>query len=194
MTGPSGPPGASNAPPEEPRPSGAPIGPETAPDPVPGAVPPEPPEQLYRRYAADLVAALDGAVAAWVRRCVVDRYRDWAGEVPAALVDEAVRAGDEARPVVVAAVAALVGADPEAQRTNPLSLLRDAVRYPTAVLAAAGVPPVVRDEFAERAFPEDRYDLAPASFADVGEQLHEPGLAWGAAKAHVVLSRRRARP
>ncbi|MEO7555966.1 MAG: hypothetical protein ABIV94_05100, partial [Acidimicrobiales bacterium] len=70
-------------------------------------------------------------------------------------------------------------------------LLRRAVRYPTAVLAAAGVPPVVRDAFAERAFPDDDYGLTPATFADVDPALHEPGLAWGAAKAHVHLSRRR---
>jgi hypothetical protein len=78
------------------------------------------------------------------------------------------------------------------QATGPLALLREAVRYPTAVLADAGVPPVVRDEFAVRAFPDDAYGLAPAAFADVDPSLHEPGLVWGAAKAHVVLARRRA--
>jgi len=30
--------------------------------------------------------------------------------------------------------------------------------------------------------------------ADIDETLLEPGLIWGAAKAHVVLTRRRARP
>ena len=60
------------------------------------------------------------------------------------------------------------------------------------VLADAGVPPIVRDEFEERAFPDDVYGLAPASFADLDPALREPGLVWGAAKAHVVLARRRA--
>ena len=78
------------------------------------------------------------------------------------------------------------------QRTGPLAVIRTAVRYPTEVLAAAGVGPVQRDEFAERSFPDDVYDLAPASFADLDPALHEPGLVWGAAKAHVVLARRRA--
>ena len=36
------------------------------------------------------------------------------------------------------------------------------------------------------------YDLSPASFADLAPALKEPGLVWGAAKAHVHLSRRRA--
>jgi hypothetical protein len=70
-------------------------------------------------------------------------------------------------------------------------LLRAAVRIPTGVLAAAGVAPVDRDDFARRNFPDDPYDLTPASFADVDESLREPGLVWGAAKAHVHLARRR---
>ena len=61
----------------------------------------------------------------------------------------------------------------------------------TDVLRSAGVPPVVRDEMAESAFPEDLYDLSPATFADLAPELAEAGLVWGAAKAHVVLSRRR---
>jgi len=65
------------------------------------------------------------------------------------------------------------------------------VVHPTAVLAAAGVPTVRRDRVAERLLPDDVYDLAPAAFADVAPELHEPGLVWGAAKAHVVLARRR---
>ena len=59
------------------------------------------------------------------------------------------------------------------------------------MLREAGVEPAERDEFATRAFPDDAYDLAPASFADVHPSLHEPGLVWGAAKAHVHLRRRR---
>jgi hypothetical protein len=50
---------------------------------------------------------------------------------------------------------------------------------------------VARDEFSLRNFPDDVYDLTPASFADVDPELHEPGLLWGAAKAHVHLARRR---
>jgi hypothetical protein len=59
------------------------------------------------------------------------------------------------------------------------------------VLVEAGVAPVRRDPHAERLFPDDVYDLAPAAFADLDPSVHEPGLVWGAAKAHVVLARRR---
>ena len=89
-------------------------------------------------------------------------------------------------------VRALLMLDPDEQTTTPLALLRAGVVHPTRVLAAAGVPPVTRDEFAERAFPEDVYGLAPATFGDLDERLAEPGLVWGAAKAHVHLARRRA--
>ena len=82
-------------------------------------------------------------------------------------------------------------ADVDAGEGSPLALVRDSVGPVTAVLHDLGVAPSVRDEFARRRFPDDLYDLAPASFADVDESLHEHGLAWGAARAHVHLRRRR---
>jgi hypothetical protein len=77
----------------------------------------------------------------------------------------------------------LLAADIDEQRSTPLTLLRQAVRYPTRVLQDAGAAPLARDRFAERAFPDDIYDLTPASLADVDPALTEPGIAWGAAKA-----------
>jgi hypothetical protein len=53
------------------------------------------------------------------------------------------------------------------------------------------VPAIERDRQAEAQFPDDDYDLTPASFADLDPALHEPGLRWGAAKAHVHLRRHR---
>lgn len=88
-------------------------------------------------------------------------------------------------------VRALLATDVDVQQGNPLSVLRWLVHHPTAVLRRAGARPVPRDEFSERNFPDDVYDLTPASFADVDPALHEPGLEWGAAKAHVHLARRR---
>ena len=65
------------------------------------------------------------------------------------------------------------------------------MRYPTRVLAAAGVPPVARDAFKERAFPDDCYDLTPAGWIDVDDSLQAPGMAWGAWKAHAHRARHR---
>ena len=59
------------------------------------------------------------------------------------------------------------------------------------LVAGYGVPPLVRDDFDQRAFPDDVYAFAPASFADIDPDLHELGIAWGAARAHVHLQRRR---
>lgn len=92
---------------------------------------------------------------------------------------------------VVAELRTLLAADLASQQTGPLDLLRRAVRHPTQVLAQAGAEPVARDEFAIRNFPGDVYNLSPGSFAEVDPSLHEPGLLWGAAKAHVHLRRRR---
>jgi hypothetical protein len=44
---------------------------------------------------------------------------------------------------------------------------------------------VEREAFAEASFPDDTYDLTPATFADVDPALVEPAIQWGAAKAFV---------
>jgi hypothetical protein len=55
---------------------------------------------------------------------------------------------------------------------------------------SAGIPGVVRDEFAERAWPDDRYGLVPAGLADLGDpDLGPLLLAWGMAKAKVIRAR-----
>jgi hypothetical protein len=141
-------------------------------------------EQLSR-YAAALADAIEAALPQWVVRSVARRA--------AGLESESRAAGERARAEVGPKVRALLATDVDRQWTNPLQLVRGAVTYPTAVLRAAGVPPSARDAFAERVFPEDVYDLSPASFEDVDPALSELGIEWGAAKAHVVLQRRRHR-
>jgi hypothetical protein len=149
-------------------------------------------DDVLAAHAAALADALDRAVAGWVVRCVERIVVQWRGDVPDDVRVAAARAGERALADVGPRVRALLARDVDEQRANPLALLRDAVRYPTEVLHGAGVPPVVRDEFAEAQFPDDVYDLTPASFADLDPALHEPGMAWGAAKAFTVLGRRRA--
>lgn len=143
------------------------------------------PEEQFRAYAAALAAGIDLAIPAWVSRSVERLMTAWAGSVPEEVRREAAAAGTRARAEIGPAVAQLLAADVDHQRTTPLALLRAGVRYPTEVLRGAGVPPVERDRFAEEAFPGDVYDLSPASLADIDPSLAEPGLAWGAAKAFV---------
>jgi len=102
------------------------------------------------------------------------------------------RAGTEARDAVEAELGALLARDVDDQRANPLSVLRAASRFPTAVLQEAGAAPARRDEFLRLRFPDDVYDLSPATWRDVDPALHEPGIVWGAWKAKTVLDRRRA--
>lgn len=167
---------------------------------VANPAPPEPPaeatgpsdDERLTAYASALADGVDEVLPAWVLRTVRSRADAWRPGLGAALAPAAIEAGARAAAEVGGAVRRLLVADVDEQATGPLAVLRGAVAFPTEVLAAAGVPGVVRDEFAERAFPADVYDLAPASFADLDPSLHEPGLVWGAAKAHVVLARRRA--
>lgn len=138
-----------------------------------------------------LADAVESVLEAWLVRCVErTAQRQW-GACPPDLLEVARVAAGEATGEVSGQLRALLATDVDEQRTNPLGVLRAAVRCPTRVLAAAGVPPLRRDPFAEEAFPDDCYDLSPATWADVDPSLHEPGIIWGAWKAKVVLDRRR---
>jgi hypothetical protein len=161
---------------------------------VPAANVPDDPADVaaLRGYADALLDAVLAAVPGWVERSVAERHAQWtAAPLPDHVRDHARAAGTEAVAAVGPALRELLATDVEAQRSNPLAILRTAVRYPTAVLQAAQVPPVERDAHAEAMFPADVYDLSPASFADIDPSVHEPGLVWGAAKAHIILRRRR---
>lgn len=163
-------------------------------DPVPdGEAGPDDPADAdaLRSYAGALAEGVHATLAGWVVRCVEERAGQAGVALTADLLEAARRAGEEARTEVGPAVRALLARDVDDQPTGPLDLVRGAVRYPTAVLAQAGVPAVTRDEVDQRLHPDDIYDLSPASFRDLSPDLHEPGIAWGAAKAHVVLARRR---
>jgi hypothetical protein len=135
-----------------------------------------------QEHATTLADAIEAALPDWVERAVARRMAE-AGRSEPDVTAAAEAAGLRAQREVGPRVRALLDADIDEQRSTPLSLLREAARYPTDVLRAAGVAPVERDQMQERLLPDDVYDLAPATFADVDPALTEPGLAWGAAKA-----------
>ena len=141
-----------------------------------------------------LACAVEEALPAWVERSVRRRLSDWGADAGPEVISEAAAAGHRASQEVGGQVRHLLATDVDEQWTNPLAILRGAVRFPGDVLRRAGVPPVVRDEFDERHFPDDDYDLVPRSFADIDPSLHDLGLAWGAAKAYTHLARREHRP
>jgi hypothetical protein len=142
--------------------------------------------------AEALANAIEDALPGWVARCVEGAAARAGRSFDDDLRAAADEAGERARLEVGAAVRALLETDIDEQRTNPLSILRGAVRYPTEVLHDAGVPEAARrDDFVVAAFPGDVYDLTPATWADIDPSLQEPGITWGAWKAYTHLSRRR---
>lgn len=144
------------------------------------------------RAAAALADAADAALGRWVVDAV-GRVLDGAGAPrDDRVLARAREAGERARAELMPRLRTLLlDTDVDEQRTTPLALLRSAVRYPTEVLREAGVAPLHRDAFAERNFPDDTYDLTPASFDDLDPSLHDPAIEWGAAKAYTHLARRR---
>lgn len=115
--------------------------------------------------AEALAAAVERDLPGWVERCVRSRSSSAPlGDAPAAAASWA------------------AGALRDLRGRTPLEVLRAAVRFPTEVLAAAGVPQVERDDFARERFPDDVYGLTPASFAEVSPEAGELALVWGAAR------------
>jgi hypothetical protein len=143
------------------------------------------------RYAAALADAADAALGPWVVGSVGRAVARARAPRDAAVLERARAAAERARGEVMPRLRQLLDTDVDEQRTTPLALLRSAIRYPTEVLQDLGVAPLPRDEFAARTFPDDIYDLTPASFGDIDPSLHDPAIQWGAAKAHIHLARRR---
>ncbi|MDP8975957.1 MAG: hypothetical protein M3N28_06265 [Actinomycetota bacterium] len=144
---------------------------------------------VLEEQARALADGVDTALPGWVERSVEHLLVAYTGSADPAAMAAAREAGERARSDVGARVRALLETDIDEQRTNPLSILRQAVAYPTEVLRRTGVPPVERDRFSEERFPDDVYDLTPASFADIDTSLFDTGLEWGAAKAWVHKQR-----
>lgn len=95
----------------------------------------------------------------------------------------AAEAGERAVQELLPRVRELLARDVDEQWTTPLALVRQAVQYPTEVLASCQVPPIVRDRFTTERFPHDIYALTPANLGDLGEVVGELAIIWGAAKA-----------
>src|SRR5213592_324378 len=135
-----------------------------------------------REHGQLLADAVVAAIPGWVARCV-ERF---------ATGLDTHTAGLAAAAAVGPPLHALLAADVDDQRANPLAIVRDAVRFPTVVLRDAGVPPPHRSAFDEEHFPDDPYGLVPMTWRDVDESLHELGITWGAVKA--MAHRRRHQP
>jgi hypothetical protein len=143
--------------------------------------------------ATAIVAGVGETLPGWVAGAVeriVDAWGRLDDEALTRTREATGAAGRIAAERVVAELRDLFGRDPAEQRATPLEVVRSAYREPTAVLAAAGIPPVDRDAFHERAWPDDDYGLVPESLAELGdEDLGPLLLAWGLAKAALLRAR-----
>jgi hypothetical protein len=143
---------------------------------------------------AAIVVGVEEQMPAWALEQVerlLDAWGRASADARARAEAESSSAGTAAADRIVAELRALFALDPEQQAATPLEIVRTAYREPTAVLASAGVPPVVREEFDERAWPDDVYSLVPRTLGDLGDPGLAPlHLAWGLAKAAVIRARR----
>jgi hypothetical protein len=148
---------------------------------------------MLAETGAAIVAGVARDVPGWVVANVTRLLEAWGRADAAALaraLDAAPDAGRQAALRVGASLELLLATDPSEQRATPLEIVRTVYREPTEILAAAAVPPVVRDAFDERAWPEDHYDLVPRTLGDLGDaDLGPLHLAWGMAKATVIRAR-----
>lgn len=147
-----------------------------------------------REACEGIVDGVEVRLPAWAISQVAHILDAWGRADPptrARAEAESVVAGRQAADRVVHRLRELLALDPADQAVTPLEVVRSAYIEPTAVLAAAGVPPVVRDAFDERAWPDDRYGLVLRTFAalpgpDGFDDLGPLHLAWGLAKAALL--------
>lgn len=146
-------------------------------------------EDRLRNYAEELATQIENALPGWVRRAAQSRLSP---NQQAALSPDIERAAADVANEVGSAARRLLGQDIDQQRTTPLAIIREAVGPVNAVLVAAGVAEVGRDGDARRLHPHDVYDLTPGSYLDLGQEVQDASLMWGAAKAHIHIQRRKA--
>jgi hypothetical protein len=143
-----------------------------------------------------IVTGVEVWVPRWAQSNVTRLLDAWGRVDPEARARaeaQASEAGETAARRIAVALGKLFATEPELQSATPLEIVRSAYREPTEVLAAAGVPPIARDAFDERAWPDDVYGLVPRTLGDLGDpELAPLHLAWGMAKATVIRARRTA--
>jgi hypothetical protein len=150
-------------------------------------------EREMREVGDAIVAGVERELPGWVRAQVARIADAWGrldDEARTHLDVAADQAADVATERIVRELRALLDADAAEQRATPLQVVRTAYREPTGALAAAGIPPIERDAFDERAWPDDAYGLVPHTLGDLGDPDLAPMLlAWGMAKTAVLRDR-----
>ena len=129
---------------------------------------------------------------------VVAAYPAWLGAQLRAISKGAIADHDLAEIVaeserqMSADLLALLQTDVDEQRSNPLHVLRLSTVLANERLQHVNVVAPQRDEFEVAAMPHDVYAIGPLTWKDLGDDVHDAGITWGAWKAATVLTRRRA--
>jgi hypothetical protein len=152
----------------------------------------QPEERELEPYADDLYQAVTRAIPHWITKQVAEiaslSIDETSKEFQSALTDVAAHTLH----VVSRDLLALLATDVDAQQSNPLHILRASTTSATQLLQTSGATPARRDEYEVRAMPDDVFSIGPLTWRDLGEEVHEAGISWGAWKAATILTRRRA--
>ena len=142
-------------------------------------------------YSQRLCDACVVAVPEWITNRIHNVCLMSSGIIPEIVTTKVAGVAHATQAQVQIDLMALLSVDVDAQRTNPLQVLRGSTLMATALLIEAGIPPAQRDEFEVRSMPDDMFALGPLTWRDLGDDVHDAGIEWGAWKAAMIISRRR---
>jgi hypothetical protein len=152
----------------------------------------QPDASALEPYADDLYQAVTRAIPRWITTQVSEiaslSIDETSQEFQSALADVAKQTHQEASQNLLT----LLVTDVDAQQSNPLHVLRASTSFATQMLQTFGAEPARRDEYEVRAMPHDVFSIGPLTWRDLGEEVHDAGISWGAWKAATILTRRRA--
>lgn len=142
-------------------------------------------EAKFLEHGQQLHRAVSGAIRPWLDALIESRVSG------SSLTTELAETLDGITTAVDRSIAELINADVEKPLSGPLERIRREVEPLNDVLDRLGVSPPHRDPVDVQMRPGDRHALGPMTFRDLGDDVHEAGITWGAAKAHLHLQRRR---
>lgn len=140
-------------------------------------------EQKFTQYGQVLYDAISKAIRPWLNDQVLHRVMVLDDEMAEAIEISAVQ--------VEKSIAELAAADVDTPLSGPLERIRQGVEPLNAMLDQRGVEPPLRNAMDKQMRPGDHHALGPMTFRDLGDTVHDAGISWGAAKAHLHLQRRR---
>jgi len=143
-------------------------------------------------YADDLYQAVLRAIPHWITTQVSEIASMSIDETSQEFRSALAGVAEQTQHLVSQDLFSLLATDVDAQQSNPLHVLRASTSSATQLLQTFGAAPARRDEYEVRAMPDDVFSIGPLTWRDLGEEVHEAGISWGAWKAATILTRRRA--